>query len=608
MTAPPAPDAPPGALTARPGVGDAPGDGPDVSWARTAQGTTVATAPRTARHDAPARPRPPRRGQHVEPQVDRPNGSQSAARIMRGWGPLAGFVAALLLMSLLIPTKGPVVVTEFTSADDAAASGGKSSAGSGAGTSTGDVAGTQAQTGGAPPGAEVCPDRTVQVPGDPYSPPCFAFSADNGGATTKGVTGDKIVVTARMSRGTGFQDALQQAAGADISDTPEDLMRTMEALAEYFNTRFQLYGRKIEFKFFFGKGDSTVEVLGGGQEGAEADAVQVAEELGAFAELNATTPPFADALSRRNVMNFGAPYMSREWLTQRRPYSWSQLTDCSIVVETTAEYLNKRLAGKPASHAGPGLQGKPRSVGLVAPENSWYQECVKAGRAVVDKAGNSSLLVADEKYKLDLGLMSNQATNLIAKLKSTGATTILCGCDPVMLVFMTQKAEEQDYHPEWIVSGVAFSDQDMVGQLFQQDQWQRAFGISYAGAPQPLRASFGYNAYKSVRDDEPAFSVDLIYYQMYMLAIGLQMAGPQLTPETFEQGMFNYPGGTGPAGTWKFGANQYTPTQDAREVWYSRDTRSTQNGEVGAYIDTSPGTRYPVGQWPAGDPPVFQGG
>lgn len=600
MTDPPEPDARNEAATTT----SAPASTPHTNIARTPD-SVAPSAPTPP--SPPSPPSPPRTRTPI--QAGRLTGKQSAARLLRGWGPLAGFVAALLLMSLLVPTKGPVVVTEFTSDEAAAGKSGKSSSGEADGTS-GDATATDAQsgTGAMPAGAEGCPDRSVQVPGDPYSPPCYAFSGDNGGATAKGVTADKIVVSARMSREAGFQDALQQAAGADIADTPEDIMRTMSALAEYFNSRFQFYGRKIEIKFFFGKGNSTTEVLGGGQEGAEADAVQVAQEIGAFAELNGTTPPFADALARRQIVNFGAPYMSREWFSQRRPYVWSQLTDCSIVVETTAEYVNKRLAGKPAAHAGPGLQGRPRKIAVVAPENSWYQECVKAGRAILDKAGNGSIVVADEKYKLDLGQMSNQATNVIAKLKSVGATSILCGTDPVMLLFMTQKAQEQNYHPEWIVSGVAFTDQDLVGQLFQQDQWGHAFGISYAGAPQPLRGSLGYNAYKSVRSDEPAFSVDAIYYQMYQLAIGLQMAGPNLTAEMFERGMFNYPGGTGPAGTWKFGDNMYTPTQDAREIWYSPRTRSVQNGEQGAYIDTKLGTRYPIGKWPAGDPPVFTGG
>ena len=37
-----------------------------------------------------------------------------------------------------------------------------------------------------------------------------------------------------------------------------------------------------------------------------------------------------------------------------------------------------------------------------------------------------------------------------------------------------------------------------------------------------------------------SFSVDLIYFQMQMMAIGFMMAGPDLNPTNFEKGMFSY--------------------------------------------------------------------
>jgi hypothetical protein len=174
-------------------------------------------------------------------------------------------------------------------------------------------------------------------------------------------------------------------------------------------------------------------------------------------------------------------------------------------------------------------------------------------------------------------------------------------------VFLTAKAKEQNYQPEWLVAGTALTDVDLVGQLYDQDQWSHAFGISYLGAYQPLRASYGYNAYKAMQPgNEPAQIVDIIYYQMYMLALGIELAGPNLTPQSFERGMFSYPGGNGPAGHWGFGPTQYTPTQDAREIYWDRNKVSVQNNKAGAYIEVEPGKRYRSGQWPTGDPPVFQ--
>lgn len=534
--------------------------------------------------------------------AQKPVSPRTASRLIRGYGPLIGFTVLFLLMSLFVPTRRQEIVTERAAtaagdADTASGSSGSKAAGSGSGSSTAAGGGSGAA---ATAGGTACPDRADQVPGDPYSPPCFGFEGANGGATAKGVTGTEIVVAVRESDGGGFQDALATAAGASIADTPADTKRTLEGLAEYFNTRFQMYGRKIRLEFYGGQGDPLKEVVGGGQEGAEADSIKVADEIGAFADLSATTPPYADALSRRQVVNFGAPYMSREWFGQRRPYSWSPFTDCSTIVSTVSDYYAKRLAGRPAVLAQGDLAGRQRAAALISPENSWYQECVQAGVKTLEAQGITAALI--EKYVLDLSLMSNQAVNLVAKLKNANITTVVCGCDPVLLLFMTGKAREQNYFPEWILTGVAFTDQDIVGQLFDQEEWDNSVGLSFAGAPQPLKASLGYNAYKAVRSDEPAFATDALYYQMLMLALGVHMAGPNLTPESFEQGLFAYPARTGPAGTWGFGPDDYTTSDDARDIFWDPALRSVQNGEQGAYVDPSPGTRFTAGQLPTGEP------
>ena len=47
---------------------------------------------------------------------------------------------------------------------------------------------------------------------------------------------------------------------------------------------------------------------------------------------------------------------------------------------------------------------------------------------------------------------------------------------------------------------------------------------------------------------------------------------PTSHPRTFETGMFNYPRGDGPAGTWDYSPTSYTPIIDAREVWWDPGT------------------------------------
>jgi hypothetical protein len=543
-------------------------------------------------------------------------GPTAASRIMRGYGPVAVLGLLFALMAALVPSTyrdaeeantiaaGPSTSEAVASGDESGSDSATSTTAAGASAGAAGADGGAPAAAGPPPPGGNCPDREKQIPGDPYSPPCVSFAGDNGGATSKGVTGEEIIVSARILDEKGFQQTLATLAGADITDGPADVRRTIEALAEYFNRSFQFYGRKLKIAFYDGKGSGTTELQGGGQAEAEADAITAADEIGAFAEINGSSAPFADALARKKVIAFGTPYLSRNWHVERRPYNWSVATDCSIIVESVAEFSNQTLANKPAAFAGGDLKDKPRKFAAFSPENPWYIDCVDQAIAIAEGAGNKIDLRVT--YKLDIDSMSNQAASIIAKLKNEGITTVLCGCDPIMPVFLSTKAAEQGYQPEWVVAGTALSDIDLVAQLYDQEQWSHAFGVSYLSSFLPIESGIGYSAYKSVRNDEPAFAVETIYAQMYMLALGIHMAGPNLTPETFEQGMFAYPGGTGPFGTWGFDEDSYTPTQDYRVIWYDPNAVSPQNNKRGAYIEAYDGRRFKQGELPASDqPPVF---
>ncbi|HEX3604581.1 MAG TPA: hypothetical protein VH134_01575 [Candidatus Dormibacteraeota bacterium] len=530
-------------------------------------------------------------------------------RLLRGYGPLLAMTAAFALMVTLVPT----IAREQTVIHDAGATGGGVSTtapGTGAVVPGAPATGPSTTTGSG--GTSVtrrvaaghtsgCTDRHQQVPGDPYSPPCVLFSGDNGGATSRGVSKDTITIAMRLTADPDLSSTIAKIAGSDLIDSNEDAMRTAQGLVDYFNSRFQFYGRKIKLVPFQGHGALTRELLGAGQEQANADAIKVASEVGAFGDVTGFSEPYSDALARQKVLAFGAPYMSRQWFLDRRPYAWSSFTDCSLVAQSNSDWFNKRIAGRPAKYAGGDLANKTRKIGIVVPDNPEYQQCLHDGLNQLHAAGNDAFTV---NYSLDLASLSNQAASIVAKLKAAGVTSVACACDPILPVFLTAKAHEQSYYPEWLVQGTAFTDTDVAGQLYDQTEWAHAFGISTLGTQLPERAGLGYNAYKAVRGDEPAHSVELIYYQLYMLAMGIELAGPTLTPLNFERGMFSYPGGTGEAGTWGFGPGHYTPTQDYKEIWWDPNRTSSYNDKQGAYATS--GQRYRLGQVPAGDPPVFR--
>ncbi len=513
----------------------------------------------------------------------------------------------VLAGSIQVPLAGGTTPTTAPGAADtgAAATSGGATADGGGGAGTG--AGTNPSapaTGGVTP----CTDRTMQVPGDPYSPPCLAFSGDNGGATSTGVTGDEIVVSVRTLEGPTAGEIFADISGEHVEDSPQAYVDTLNALGEYFSSRFQFYGRHLHFEIFKGEGNGSDELLGGGREAALADSVR-ARDLGAFADLSAITLPYADSLTRQGIIGFGAPYPSRSWFVERRPYAWSLFPDGTLVSESGVADTVARLRGQDtAEYAGDAIRGKPRVYGLIAPENAEYQESVESYIKGVEAAGFH--IKTSLRYKLDISSMPNQASNIIAQLKNDGVTTVVAAADPVMLALgLAPKANEQNYEPEWLTGGLAFVEQDIVSQLIDNRQWRHAFGTAFNAESEPMGASFPYAAYKQIRPgDEPAFGVEEIYYSMYMLALGIQLAGPNLTPQSFEAGMFSYQGASGPRGHWSFGPGDYTPTDDFREIWWDPERISGQNNKPGAWVQVNGGARYTAHNVPQQPAPFFQGG
>ena len=276
-----------------------------------------------------------------------------------------------------------------------------------------------------------------------------------------------------------FQQTLASLGGANITDTTADIERTVNALATYFDNHFQFYGRKLNIEFFNGQGSITNELLGSGQQQADADAVTAAQSEHAFAELNGVTEPYDVALAAQHVISFGAPYLSASFMGQYAPYMWSLDTESNDVVQATSELYLKSLAGGNATYAGGSLQGKPRKVAIIAPSDPWYQSAAQS--AVQEAAAAGHPITDNIQYQLNLSTLSSQASNVISQLQNDGITTVVCGCDPVFPVYLTSRAAEQGYTPEWVVAGVALTDQDIVGQLFQQSEWSHAFGVTFNG-------------------------------------------------------------------------------------------------------------------------------
>lgn len=554
-----------------------------------------------------------------------PNGTAPGvrSRLLRGYGPVAALAALVVIVALLVPSRIPKttnVVSAGTGTGAEALQSNSGSSGSGTGATTGGTsggtgtsgqsgqAGTAGSTQNIPGHVAACTSQALQVPGDPYSPPCETFSGSNGGATWQGVTSTAINVSIRETTDQSFQNTLAQLAGAQLQDTNADNERTLNALVTYFNTHFQFYGRKIVLHFYTGQGSLANELQGYGQAAAEADA-ETARGMKVFADLTAESEPYATALWNQGgpgaVMGFGDPYMPNSWHTQHAPYDWSIATDGTKVATAAANYAVARLCSPtgnpqpPAAYAGAGINTKPRVFAGIAPENELYKDSASVFQKIMGAHGCN---VTPYYYQLDLGTESQQASTLVGQMKNAGITTIICGCDPIFPVYLSGAAAQQGWFPEFIDIGTALTDQDYVGQLYNQQFMAHALGISPNAPTIPYTETIGYAAYKTQRSDEPSFFVNLIYLQLDMFAIGVQMAGPDLTPLNFQAGMFKFPPKEGPAGLWGWNANQYTVPNDVREICWSTTAISPYNGKQGAFLNYTNNARWDINNIPQGKP------
>ncbi|MHB1923472.1 MAG: hypothetical protein ACYCSJ_02150, partial [Acidimicrobiales bacterium] len=98
-----------------------------------------------------------------------------------------------------------------------------------------------------------CTNGARQFAWSDFAPNCVpAFTGNNGGATGQGVTPSTITLTYRLAN-SSQQSAVNALAGsANINQT--DLVADMQTYVNYFNTQFELYGRKVVLKTYQGQG------------------------------------------------------------------------------------------------------------------------------------------------------------------------------------------------------------------------------------------------------------------------------------------------------------------------------------------------------------------
>ena len=174
--------------------------------------------------------------------------------------------------------------------------------------------------------------------------------------------------------------------------------------------------------------------------------------------------------------------------------------------------------------------------------------------------------------------LSSQAQTIIGHLKADGVTTVVFLGDPLMPKFLTSQAASQDYHPEWVITGTAFTDTTAAARLYDPTEWAHAFGTSTMPARGKPELQDSWRLVKWYTGADPIAKKSQAFLGPALLEafIGLHMAGPDLTPFTYAGGMFNYPpsggGATEPRISFGFHGQfpqaDYVGADDFTVVWW----------------------------------------
>jgi hypothetical protein len=337
--------------------------------------------------------------------------------------------------------------------------------------------------------------------------------------------------------------------------------------------------------------------------------VQIISELEPFAVLGGPAldrGTFAEELAEAGVICYECGSALPDAMFQERaPFIWGALPSPNQYLNILDAWVAGRDAaaaatGEPdaannAVFAGdPAYHDQPRRLGVVHFEQDppIFEETAEA------RADQLSDVVFREPYLLDFATMPEKANQLMAKFKQENITSVVFIGDPFMPIYLTQSATALEYYPEWLFTGTALTDTNIFGRQYDQTQMANAYGISQVAASVEQDHQPNIIAWRWWFGDDEALpysegQYNLIAPRARFIVNGIHMAGPDLTPETFERGQFRIPpteSGVTVAqvsfGDWGFFAEtDYLGIDDSSEIWWDPDVEATdERGQMGTGV------------------------
>lgn len=450
-----------------------------------------------------------------------------------------------------------------------------------------------------------------QISFDTQSPPCVAYwSGANGGATSRGVTGSEVKIA--------------------VSNTGDPSnIRAIGDLQSFFNRTFEFYGRSLHLTPASPSSASSSSVCY--EEESQADSVEQLYEPFGVTGQDGDDPAcyLREAAADRMVTADIVPYFSEEQLASASPYLWQYAMAFDQELQTLGKMACSNLVGRRASYSTDrAIAASTRKFGAIlqyittpdppslAPLQSALAKC---GSGL---AAQNSMEFHEENVAEGEATIEQDSANAVINMKQHGVTTVFCLCFGLFEPSLTGSADGQHYYPEWILSSYMLNDvnQDIDRYWTEPDQRTALLGVTFYPIQLPYADTTVVQAidvvdpgYASTFENSTSWGyLQGIYWELLQIASGIQMAGPDLTPQSFARGLqlaqFPNPWSPEEEGKVGFAGSSYSMTTDAAMMWWSSTAPSPHADDgPGAWCYVDGGQRFDMSDWPAGPPQFFQG-
>lgn len=417
------------------------------------------------------------------------------------------------------------------------------------------------------------PPRQIE---DPQSPPCVAFwQGDNGGATAPGVTKNEIVVGVHVNR------------------------QFTQPLLDFFNERFQFYGRKLVVKKLtdYGAGDPADPFDGGCLPRYQQATAKDAATLG-VRPFAATFYAYCGGFSYAKEMHrYGIVYAGIEGmfteadLGRMAPHVWQYPMENARMFANTADWICARFAKETAAYTQDPLRTRTRKFGIVLQLQWGHSQNdlnTKAMEQRLKACTGQDEVPTHTLVPTEGAPNPSERLTIVDKMSGAGVTSVVCLCDYVVLGEIGQVATSQEYFPEWLVNSYIGLDHDYHHHVFgAREHLAHTIGLSFTPMQRQVEeepfmwalaeACPACAMQASTQDPQEIVLLRNTYRSLLMLSSGIQLAGPNLTPANFEAALrrTTFPNPDHPimAGRVGFPAG-HSMTLDSVEWWWGNTGRS----------------------------------